>query len=99
MNYAGASGAIVEALLRPGVPSEGWAPVRGLVVAATGNGTIHQDLEAALVRAQAAGVKVVRASRCANGRVLPAPGHAIVDSQGLSPVKARVALMLELLAA
>ena len=89
MNYAGASGAVVEALLAQGV--------RGLVVAATGNGTLHQALEAALLKAQAAGVKVVRASRCPNGRVLPKPGDAIPDSQGLSPVKARIDLMLRLL--
>lgn len=104
MNYAGASGAIVEALVFPvslasevGVPRPDAAPVRGLVVAATGNGTVHCDLEAALIRAQAAGVKVLLATRCASGRVLPMPGRAFPDSQGLSPVKARVALMLALL--
>lgn len=90
MNYAGASGAVVQALVAQGV--------QGLVVAATGNGTIHQALEAALLSAQAAGVKVVRATRCPQGQVLGLPGAAIADSKGLSPVKARVALMLELLA-
>ena len=90
MNYAGASGAVVEALLAQGV--------QGLVVAATGNGTLHHALAAALLKAQAGGVKVVRASRCLNGRVLPTPGDAIPDSEGLSPVKARVELMLRLLA-
>ncbi len=99
MNYAGASGAIVDALLaRPNASPLDAAPVLGLVVAGTGNGTIHHDLEAALIRAQAAGVKVLRSTRCLNGRVLPAPGSLIPDSQGLSPVKARVALMLALLA-
>ncbi|MCB8745354.1 asparaginase [Rhodoferax sp. U2-2l] len=94
LNYAGGSAAVVDALLRPwpGVP-----PLRGLVVAGTGNGTLHHDLEAALRRAQQAGVKVVRSTRCANGRVLPTRHSAFVDSQGLSPVKARVALMLELM--
>ena len=89
MNYAGASGAMVQALVTQGV--------QGLVVAATGNGTLHHDLEAALVVAQAAGVSVVRATRCVNGRVLPKPGDVLPDSEGLSPVKARVALMLRLL--
>ena len=89
MNYAGASDAIVQALVAQGV--------HGLVVAGTGNGTIHQQLQAALLKAQAAGVRVVRSTRCVNGRVLPLPGAAIADSNGLSPVKARVALMLELL--
>lgn len=89
MNYAGASGAVVQALVAQGV--------KGLVVAATGNGTMHQDLEAALLQAQAGGVRVVRATRCVNGRVLPKPGDLLPDSGGLSPVKARVALMLEFL--
>jgi L-asparaginase len=99
MNYAGASGAIVEALLSPsGAAGPELTPVRGLVVAATGNGTIHRDLESALLKAQSAGVKIVRASRCTNGRVLPALGSLFPDSHGLSPVKARVALMLTLMA-
>jgi L-asparaginase len=104
MNYAGASGALVDALVLPVAPAlqEGaqgtaLAPLRGLVVAATGNGTVHHDLEAALLRAQAAGVKIVLATRCASGRVLPTPGSVFPDSQGLSPVKARVALMLALM--
>ena len=98
MNYVGASGAVVDALMAPhGAQGPDAAPVRGLVVAATGNGTVHHDLEAALIRAQTAGLKVLRATRCASGRVLPTPGNPFPDSQGLSPVKARVALMLALL--
>ncbi len=89
MSHAGARGAVVQALMEQGV--------RGLVVATTGNGTVHQALEAALLKAQAAGVSVVRATRCPNGRVLPKPGDLIPDSQGLSPVKARIDLMLRLL--
>jgi L-asparaginase len=90
MNHAGATGAVVEALVAQGI--------QGLVVAATGNGTLHHALEAALLDAQAAGVRVVRATRCPNGRVLATPGDMFSDSQGLSPVKARIAMMLELLA-
>ena len=89
MNHAGASGAVVEALMAQGV--------QGVVVAATGNGSIHHALEAALLKAQAAGISVVRATRCPNGRVLPKPGDLIPDSDGLSPVKARIELMLRLL--
>ena len=89
MNHAGAGGAIVEALVKRGV--------EGLVVAATGNGSLHHELEAALVAAQAGGVKVVRSSRCAQGRVLARPDDKLPDSAGLSPVKARIALMLGLL--
>ena len=96
MSYAGCSGAVVDALLQP-VP--GVAPLRGLVVAATGNGTIHTDLEAALRRAQVQGVQVVRASRCATGRVLPTAHAEFAHSNGLSPVKVRVALMLALMQA
>lgn len=90
MSHAGAGGAMVQALQAQGV--------RGLVVAGTGNGSLHQDLEAALLRAQAEGVQVVRATRCPNGRVLSAPKDKIPDAQGLSPVKARIALMLQLMA-
>lgn len=90
MNHAGAGGAIVQALQAQGV--------QGLVVAGTGNGSLHHELQAALLKAQADGVKVVRASRCAAGRVLPTPADAIPDSEGLSPVKARVSLILQLLA-
>ena len=89
ISHAGASGTMVDALVRDGV--------QGLVVACTGNGTIHHALEAALLRAQEAGVRVVRSTRCSEGQVLPKPGDALPDSQGLSPLKARISLMLELL--
>ncbi|WP_048438727.1 asparaginase [Caenimonas sp. SL110] len=90
MSHAGASGTVVDALLAQ--------RVSGIVVAATGNGTIHHDLEAALLRAQAAGVRIVRSTRVACGRVIPHPGDLFPDSGGLSPVKARIAMLLDLLA-
>jgi L-asparaginase len=97
MSHAGANGATVDALVSPEVAQQfGAAPVRGLVVAATGNGSLHHDLEAALLRAQAGGVRVIRATRCCNGQVYSVTDQAIADSQGLSAVKARVALLLEL---
>lgn len=89
VSHAGASGSTVDALVRDGV--------QGLVVACTGNGTIHHSLEAALLRAQDLGVRVVRSTRCPEGQVLPKPGDALADSRGLSPVKARISLMLALL--
>ena len=89
LSHAGATGAVVDALVRDGV--------KGLVVACTGNGTIHHLLEASLLRAQDVGVRIVRATRCPEGQVLPKPGDALADSAGLSPVKARIALMLQLL--
>lgn len=88
MNHVGADGSIVDALLAQGVD--------GIVVAGTGNGTLSQRLQAALERAQSAGVAVRLATRCDAGPVIP-------GSQGLpvasisSPVKARVDLLLELL--
>jgi L-asparaginase len=100
MNYVGATGSTVRALCA--APPDHIAPVRGLVVAGTGNGTVHVDLEAALREAEAAGVRVVRSSRCARGRVVAAtvPGsvYTFAHSNGLPPVKARIALVLELLA-
>jgi L-asparaginase len=91
LSHAGASGALVDALAAQ--------DVQGLVVAGTGNGSIHRELEGALRRAATAGVKVVRTTRCAQGRILARPDDAFADSAGLSPVKARIALMLELLEA
>lgn len=96
MNYAGASGAMVRSLA---MPHATVPPLRGLVVAGTGNGTLHVDLEAALLALQAQGMPVVRASRCARGQVVAGEGAAALPhSQGLSPVKARIALMLQLMA-
>lgn len=99
MNYAGAGATMVDALLaHDAARPPDVSPLRGLVVAGTGNGTIHQAMQDALVRAQARGIAVVRASRCARGRVLPKGDDLFPDSQGLSPVKARIALMLRLMA-
>ena len=95
ISYAGALGDTVRALCATCAHS-GQA-LKGLVVAGTGNGTIHRDLGLALHEAQAQGVRVVRSTRCAYGSVV---GHADADFaelEGLSPVKARIALMLELL--
>lgn len=90
MSYAGASGAVVDALLKSGV--------QGLVVAGTGNGSIHEALEAALLRAQSTGIPVIRATRCVEGSVRPVAGDGFGHSSGLSPVKARIDLMLRLMA-
>jgi L-asparaginase len=86
-SHAGADGRLVDAVVAQGV--------HGLVVAGTGNGTLHHALEAALLRAQAAGVRVRRSTRCAAGPVI---GDGALPSAGaLSPVQARIELMLELL--
>jgi len=95
MSHAGASGAVVDALVQSGTGSSD--PLRGLVLATTGNGTVHYLLEAAALKAQDGGIAVRRATRCANGRILPKEGDALRDAGALTPVKARIALMLELL--
>jgi L-asparaginase len=88
-SHAGASGRIVDALLAQGVD--------GIVAAGTGNGTLHRELEAALLRAQAGGVKVVRSTRCVQGGVIGHPANRLPHAGALSPAKARVALLLELM--
>lgn len=114
-SHSGATGDAVDAML---LQANGPRPLRGLVVAGTGNGTLHHELEAALLRAQAAGVVVWRTTRCAFGQVVgcadvPATGpdaastdfmpsaagsSASLPASALPPVKARIELMLHLMA-
>jgi L-asparaginase len=91
-NYVGANAAIVKALCALPLGQS----VQGLIVAGTGNGTLSEALEAALLEVQGQGVAVLRCSRCAYGRVVSsraASGLGLAVSP-LSPVKARIALML-----
>jgi L-asparaginase len=88
MSHAGATGALVRSMRAGGV--------QGIVVAATGNGTLHHELEAALLDAQSAGVQVLRSTRCGNGRVTAGTDAALPSADDLTPVKARVELMLRL---
>ena len=74
------------------------AGVDGLVVAATGNGTVHQRLETALADAAARGIAVVRSSRCLDGAIVDAEVNAFPSAGALTPVKARIELILDLLA-
>jgi L-asparaginase len=89
-SHAGADGSTVAACVAAGA--------RGIVVAGTGNGTVHHEVQAALDAAQRSGVRVRRCTRCAEGSVVGQPEGALPSAEGLSPVKARVALLLELLA-
>ncbi|MEB0111390.1 asparaginase [Variovorax sp. RTB1] len=98
MSHAGATGAVIDALMAHGA-EDAAGPVRGLILAATGNGTLHHAIEAAAARAHAAGIEIRRATRCVNGRILPRGDDTWPDAGGLSPVKARIALMLELMLA
>lgn len=96
VSHAGVSGAIVRSLM---LPQNGDSPLRGLVVAGTGNGTVHKQLEAALRVAQQQGIRVARASRCAYGEIVGAATAAddvSFPTYALSAVKARIALMLDI---
>jgi L-asparaginase len=104
MSYAEAGACVVEGLVAY-CSQPGRSPLVGLVVAGTGNGTVHVDLHAALQRAQSQGVRVVRTTRCAYGSVVVAQPQAgepmdagAFATMALPPVKARITLVLELLA-
>lgn len=88
MNHVGANGSIVQALLAQGID--------GLVVAGTGNGSLSLGLESALRVAQDSGVLVVRSTRCDAGPVTSS-ADALPSAGALSPVKARIELLLTLL--
>jgi L-asparaginase len=90
-NHAGADGRIVRASMAHDAP-QGW------VVAGTGNGTLHHELEAALLDAQKQGAQVLRASRCAQGGVQSREADVLPHAGGLTAVQARVALLLHLMA-
>ena len=94
-SHAGSDGRAVDALLGQGV--------QGLIVAATGNGTLHRALEPALQRALQAGVPVWLSTRCGEGQLVTAQGmaaqHALQPRPvDLPPFKARISLQLWLLA-
>jgi L-asparaginase len=90
-SHAGATALPVQALVAAGV--------RGMVVSATGNGTLHHVVEAALIQAQSAGVKVLRATRCNDGPVVGRSASPIPVLPRLNAVKARIELMLQLMRA
>jgi L-asparaginase len=80
---------------------EAWvrAGVRGIVVAGTGNGTVHHVLAEALERARHNGVAVRLVSRCATGPVIAGPETRWPSYPSLGAPQARVELMLELMQA
>ena len=90
-SHAGAGSAIVDALVASGA--------KGLVVAGTGNAKVHHSLEAALCRAEAAGVRVTRATRCAGGPVVGESADKLPLATALTAVQARIELLLALLEA
>ncbi len=88
-SHAGATGALVRALCADGV--------HGIVVAATGNGSVNRELQQALVAAQATGLAVLCSPRSGPGRAHPSAIDRLPMADGLTPAKTRVELMLRLL--
>jgi L-asparaginase len=94
-SYAGASRVAIDALVAAGA--------KGLVIAGTGNGSIHSTMQQAVADATKQGVVVVRSSRVGSGHVMrngAAPDDALgsITAGSLNPYKARVLLMLALAA-
>ncbi len=90
-SHAGARAASLLALVDAGA--------QGLVIAGTGNGTVHAELLAAAQGAQARGVRVLRASRCQQGGVVAGPSDRLPSAGPLSAPQARIELLLDLIAA
>jgi L-asparaginase len=90
---AASSGRVIEALVAAGV--------QGIVVASTGNGSVHRQLLAALERVCSASrlprAAVRVASRCTRGAVEGLPDHGWTTLPQLTPAQARIALMMALL--
>jgi L-asparaginase len=96
MSCVGVTGAMVRAICSD---TGGGQAVQGIVVAGTGNATVHFELERALELAEKNGVRVVRTSRCAYGSVVM---KSKVDNDStafvsVSPVKSRIDLVLQLI--
>ncbi|MEH3086466.1 MAG: asparaginase [Xylophilus ampelinus] len=92
-------------LAYPGVPGAllagamADAGARGIVCAGNGHGSLPAPLVEALAAVRRRGVAVARASRVADGPVMPGTGcddaaHGFVAAGTLDPHKARIALML-----
>jgi L-asparaginase len=88
-SHADASGMVIDALVDAGV--------QGIIIAGTGNGSVHDSLLLAARRAGERGVPVARASRCLLGGVFGAPADALPSYGALTPWQARIELMLDLL--
>ena len=91
-DYQGAGTHLYEAAIAAGV--------RGIVLAATGNGSLSPAALAGATMAREQGVAFVRASRVWQGSVRPSQRDGplgVVAAQSLNPQKARVLLRLALL--
>jgi L-asparaginase len=97
-SHSGAGGALVHDMLN--CLDSAADRLRGIVVAGTGNASIHADLEGALQTASERGILVWRTSRCGYGKVVEATlGESdTFKSPGLPPAKARIEMQLQLMA-
>jgi L-asparaginase len=91
--YADATGDIIDYLISK--------KVDGIIIAGVGNGNFNKAYTAAIKRATAAGIMVVRASRTPTGRVIlendaKEDDLGTIVSDDLTPQKARILLMLAL---
>lgn len=92
-SHAGCNSAVALAVM------QAWhaAGVRAVVVVGTGNGTVHQELGAALDWAQVQGMVLCITTRCEEGPVVQAQGTQDDHVSSLPAAKARISLMLELM--
>lgn len=100
MHYAGADGLLIRATLAQ------CSDLNGLVIAATGLGQVGSSMFDAIAEVRARGIPVVISTRVYTGRVIPMYGSnggvgslgkiGCVLADNLSPVKARVLLMVAL---
>lgn len=90
LNHAGADGRLALSMIGSGVA--------GIVIAGTGNGSISTALEAALGRCVESGIRVLRVSRCPWGPLISQPEEEFPGANGLTAAKARIELMLDLIA-
>ncbi len=88
-SHAGVEPRQIEALVNAGV--------QGLVVAGTGNGTLHTALLSALQTAAQGGVALRLCTRCAQGPIVGETTALTCAPRELNAFKARVSLMLDLM--
>jgi L-asparaginase len=104
-SHAGADGKLLTAAVAAGA--------RGIVIAGTGNATVHKNIlqAAQRVRAQRPDIRIVRSSRCIGGGVFAHTRTTMTDTDSLAdqvaplllgkahltPQQARIELMLDLM--
>jgi L-asparaginase len=94
-SHAGVDDSLLCAVLND---EKAQRPLRGLIVAGTGNGTIHREWVPLLQDAQSRGLMVWRTSRCSDGLVVDATQNKdALPSIKLPPFKARIEMLLNLM--